>query len=437
MKVKSLTGVLLAAILALSGCVGNVGTISEKKESPAVDDVQEETVVTEPESEPEQSAEVAGDETAEAEPEPEEEEEEEDEPEEEQGPPFSDSLEINTADGKSVAAFYALDTVISMTIYGPESENALKAAADLIDRLDRVISPQREGSELRILNENGNAICSDELIEAVSLGQEYGKATDGAFNIAIYPVVDAWGFFSGEYRVPEAEEIEELLTLARPEDVKEAERPSKEWSNGRRNSKLKKGIVFETEGMKIDLGGIGKGYIADKIALMFNEDYADGVTGAVISLGGNIICLGKKPEGKSFKVGLQDPGKAVGEYLAVVTAVTSSEGNLTPYSIVTSGNYERFFEVDGVKYTHIIDPETGYPVDNGLASVTVISENSALADAFTTALFVMGYDKAVEFWRSSTYDFEMALIDENGKLYLTEGLKDQVKSYVQTEIITR
>ena len=387
MRSKSIAGVLFAAILALSGCTGSRGA----------------------------SGEPSGD----------------------QGHLFSDSLVIDTSNGKSVTAFSALDTVIGMTVYGAESENAIRDAADLIDRMDKVISTQREDSELRYLNESGNAICSEELMEAVSRGQMIGRETEGAFNIALYPVVEAWGFFSKDYRIPEAEEIEKLLTLARPEDARKKELPSKEWSNGDEGSSVEKGIVYETEGMKIDLGGIGKGFIADKIAQMFNEDYADGVTGAVISLGGNILCMGKKPEGKPFKVGLQDPDKSVGEYLAVITADSSSEGDLTPFSIVTSGNYERFFEVDGRKYTHIIDPQTGYPVENGLASVTVTSDDSALADALTTALFVMGYDKAVEFWQSGTYDFEMALIDENGKLYLTEGLKDQVKSYVQTEVITR
>ena len=123
--------------------------------------------------------------------------------------------------------------------------------------------------------------------------------------------------------------------------------------------------------------------------------------------------------------------------MAVVTADTSSEGSLEPFSIVTSGNYERYFEVDGKRYSHIIDPQTGHPVDNGIASVSIMSSNSALADTLSTALFVMGIDKAVEFWKSGAYEFEMVIIDENGKLYLTEGLKDSVKSYGQTEVITR
>ena len=179
--------------------------------------------------------------------------------------------------------------------------------------------------------------------------------------------------------------------------------------------------------MKLDLGGIGKGYIADKIIELFSTDYQDTVTGAVISLGGNIMCYGCKPGGKSFNVGLQDPTKDVGQYVAVVTADAVSEGKPVPVSIVTSGNYERAFELDGKKYAHIIDPETGYPVDNGLVSVTVVCENSTLADMLTTALFVMGYDKAVEFYKSGKYDFEMALIDESNKLYITEGLQNVFK----------
>jgi thiamine biosynthesis lipoprotein len=278
-----------------------------------------------------------------------------------------------------------------------------------------------------VLNETGNAFCSDELIELVTLGQEYGKETDGAFNIALYPIDDAWGFFNYEYRVPDEDELKSLLELANPEDAEVAEKQSREWANGRKNSKLKKGIVYNTEGMKLDLGGIGKGYIADKIYELFSTEYAETVTGAVISLGGNILCYGNKPGGKSFNVGLQDPTKDVGQYVAVVTADAVSQGKPVPGSIVTSGNYERAFELDGKKYTHIIDPETGYPVDNGLVSVTVVCENSTLADMLTTALFVMGYDKAVEFYKSGKYDFEMALIDDNNKLYITEGLSNVFK----------
>lgn len=434
---KNITGIFLAAVLLLAGCAGrqSTGPINEAKD-PVEEAAEEESINEEPEtaelpevSEPEEEPE-------EVPAEPEEEEEEEDEPEVEVGPPFSDSIDISTSDGKSTTYFYALDTYISMTVYGSESENAVKDAVNIVDRLERILSTEMEGSELRVLNENGNAICSEELIEAVTLGQEYGENTDGTFNIALYPIDDAWGFFQNrDYRVPEESEIKELLALAHPEDAVVTEMASREWSNGRKNSKLKKGIVFETEGMKLDLGGIAKGYIGDKIAELFTTEYSEGVTGAVISLGGNITCIGKKPDGKQFKVGLQDPAKDVGQYCAVVTAA-ATDG--TPVSIVTSGDYERCFEVDGIKYHHIIDPQTGYPADSGLSSVSVISENSTLADALTTALFVMGYDEAVEFWKSGRYDFEMILIDKNGKLYITEGLRNTVtKNTLPMEVIGR
>ena len=207
MRKKNVTGILLAAVL-LAGCTGNPGTGAFSESNDPVK-----------------------------------------------------GIVVDTVDGKSTTVFAALDTVVSMTVYGSDSENAVKAAADLIDRMEKVLSTELEDSELHILNENGSASCSEELTEAITLGQEYGKETDGAFNIALYPIDEAWGFFDMEYRVPEKEEIENLLLLARPEDAKI----------------IGNDIVYGTEGMKLDLGGIGKGYIADKISELFSKDYPDGV----------------------------------------------------------------------------------------------------------------------------------------------------------------
>ena len=172
-------------------------------------------------------------------------------------------------------------------------------------------------------------------------------------------------------------------------------------------------------GTMIDLGGIAKGYTADRVAEIFQEH---AVPRGKVELGGNILVIGDKPDGTAWRVGVQDP-KHPDEADGLVCVL-----NLTDAFAVTSGSYQRYFEQDGKRYHHIIDPATGCPADSGLTSVTVVADsargNGTMCDALSTALFVMGEDKALDFWRSGVYDFQLVLVTEDGRVVVTEGLKD-------------
>ncbi len=164
--------------------------------------------------------------------------------------------------------------------------------------------------------------------------------------------------------------------------------------------------------MAVDLGGIAKGYASDRLAELFA---ADGVSSAMVSLGGNVYVRGTKRDGSLWRVAIEDPNDTAA-YLGVLS--------LQDRFIITSGGYQRYFERDGVTYYHIIDPKTGDVARSGLLSATVVSDNGTMGDALSTALFVMGREKAVQFWRTSGLDFDMVLCDDSGHVYYTEGLKE-------------
>jgi thiamine biosynthesis lipoprotein len=175
-------------------------------------------------------------------------------------------------------------------------------------------------------------------------------------------------------------------------------------------------VSFGKEGMAVDFGGIAKGYTSARIMDIFAEC---GVTSAMVNLGGNVQTYGTKPDGKKWKIAVQDPKKE-GNYLCIIDSAGQA--------IITSGGYERYFEEDGVRYHHIIDPSDGYPADNGLVSVTIVSADGTLADGLSTSLFVMGRDKAIDYWREHSGEFEMVLYTDGGELLATEGLKDILTS---------
>ena len=222
--------------------------------------------------------------------------------------------------------------------------------------------------------------------------------TDGALDITIYPVVRAWGFTANdvdyEYRVLGDDEISELLALV---DYRKVE--------------ISDNSVTLGEGMMLDLGAVAKGYASDRIAGYLRQN---GVTSALLNLGGNVYALGKKPNGTEWTIGVADPTN--GGYLGSM--------QVADMAVVTSGGYERFFTgSDGVRYHHIIDPSTGRPAESGLASVTVVGDSGARCDALSTALFVMGPDAAYDYWREHG-GFEAVFLTADGELFVTAGLED-------------
>ena len=271
---------------------------------------------------------------------------------------------------------FAMDTYMTVTAYGAGADQAVTDAIEEINRLDALLSTGQIHSEVAELNEQGGSkSLSTDTAYLFSRALDLYQDTDGVFDIAIYPIMKAWGFAG--------------------------------------------------DGMAVDFGGIAKGYTSARIMDIFREA---GLHSGVVNLGGNVQVYGTKPDGSFWKVGIQDPWDSDG-YLGIVSVADQA--------VITSGGYERFFEQDGVIYHHIIDPTTGYPADSGLVSATVISTDGTLADGLSTTLFIMGEEKAEAYWRKHPEWFDMMLLTEDGTLYVTEGIAEQVTSGYPITIITK
>ena len=315
----------------------------------------------------------------------------------------------------------AMDTAMLITTYGERSPAAAYACEDTIRDLEKQLSRTDPDSEVSRLNAAaGEPVeVGEDLGVLLELAGYYHGTTNGAFNIAIAPVVSAWGFAGGEeYRVPSRGELDRLLELVDGSQVSMT--PSFD-SNG----DGPKATVRLGPGQAVDLGGIAKGYAADKLAELFQERE---IPRAMASLGGNVLAWGDRPDGTAWRVGVQDPARP-GEQSAFAGIL-----NLKNAFAVTSGGYQRYFEEGGKVYHHILDPATGYPADSGLTSVTVVADCSyddcmgTLCDAFSTAFFITGEKAALDDWREwqgvSPSFFDLVLITEDGRVVVTEGLAE-------------
>lgn len=302
-------------------------------------------------------------------------------------------LLASCAPAEHAASFFAMDTVMSVTVYGEDGQAAAEVAEAEIKALDRLLSVTNGASEIYAANHSGgkSVTVSDETAALLSQALELCGETGGVLDVTIYPIVKAWGFTTGTYQVP-SEDV--LAGLVKQVDFTRLT--------------LEGNTLTVPEGMELVLGAVAKGYAADRVAEVLE---ARGVGCAKLELGGNIHLIGSKPNGLPWNIAVRDP---FGEgYLGVL----ETEGG----AVVTSGGYERYFEQDGVTYWHIIDPSTGWPAHSGLVSVTIVSQSGTLADALSTALFVMGKEKAVAFWRARQ-DFDFILIGEDGTVTVTPGL---------------
>lgn len=302
----------------------------------------------------------------------------------------------------------AMDTAMIFTAYGVNSTKATYAAEEEAYRLEALLSRTDGESPVARLNSQGTAEVDAELWDLIETAMDYTAATGGAFDITVAPVLLAWGFTTDEYHVPSQAELDALLPLVGTEHI----RCLGENADGT--------VTVELDpGTQIDLGAIGKGYASDRVAAIFRE-YE--IPRGLLRLGGSVLALGDRPDGAAWRVGIQDPRDpdSADAFAAVL--------NLTDAYAVTSGSYQRYFEQDGKTYHHIIDPATGYPAESGLTSVTVVADsadgNGTLCDALSTALFVMGEEKALDFWRSGAYDIQLVLVTEDGRVVVTDGLAD-------------
>lgn len=316
---------------------------------------------------------------------------------------------------------FAMDTYMEFTAYGKNSEKAVDAAIEEVQKLDAMLSAENSKSEVYALNEQGNLQATDDLAELILRGKEIYQETDGLFDDTIYPVMKLWGFPTGNYHVPTAAEVQKKLALVDGNKVEIQTRDSDEKG---RDSKEKANFVTLGADQQIDFGGIAKGYTGQKLAELFQEY---GVSSALVSLGGNIQAIGTKPDGSSWKVGIRDPKGGQQDYIGVLSVENQA--------VVTSGGYERYFEEDGKTYIHIINPRTGYPADGDLLSVTIVSRDGTLADGMSTALYIMGYEKACQFWRQRREEFNVILVTDDGKIHISENLKENFQTECDLEMI--
>jgi len=274
---------------------------------------------------------------------------------------------------KYQATVFAMDTVMELTVWGQEAQPAVEQIEQLLTQLEKKWSAQKTDSLISDLNAGGEGLTPQDQI-FIDKVEALSRRTNGAFNPRMYAVMQAWGFVDKQYRIPGDSQLQAAME-------------EEQW----------------------DLGGAVKGYAGDMAVELLKQM---NVQCALLNLGGNVQTYGTKQDGTPWTVGIQNPA---GEgYVGVV----SVEGTM---AVVTSGDYQRYFQQDGVRYHHILDPKTGKPAQSGLSSVTVISKSGLTADVFSTGLFVLGLEQGSDLWRQSD-DFEAVFILEDGSIYATEGV---------------
>lgn len=298
---------------------------------------------------------------------------------------------------------FLMGTYVSLSVYDEGKEEVLDEAFARVAELENQIAMNDPASEITEINEAAGeepVAVSDDVYTLIETAAEYSALLNSGFDYTIGPITNLWRIGFDDARVPEPAEVEEVLPLV---DHEKVELNAEEQS------------VYLTESdMVIDLGAIAKGYITDEVKEVFLENE---VTTAIMDLGGNVVVMGDSPtrEDGGFNVGVQDPFSDRGDYVGAI--------NLSDKSIVTSGIYERYIEEDGEIYHHLMNPDTGYPFDNNLASVTIISEDSIDGDALSTVVFGFGLEDGLEYVNAQE-DIEGVFITKDWEIHLSEGIED-------------
>lgn len=313
-----------------------------------------------------------------------------------------------------------LNTAVQITIYDSQDKALLDDCLALCDKYELIFSRTNEKSELYKLNHrkdtsdkdtntdrqttpypvSGTADTwhiSEDLAALLSEGLDITRESDGAFDIAIAPLTSLWDFTAEDPKVPDDAAIQKALPLCSSDGV---------TIDGQ-------DITLPSDDIQFDVGAIAKGYIADRMKDLLVKK---GVKSAIINLGGNVLCIGSKPDGTPFKVGIQKPFADRNETEAVM--------DIAGKSVVSSGIYERCFKQGGKLYHHILNPKTGYPYDNSLISVTIISDQSVDGDALSTTCFALGLEDGLKF--AEKKGVQAVLITEDYELHYTDGFQDEI-----------
>lgn len=295
---------------------------------------------------------------------------------------------------------FAMDTYMNIKYFTDENSDCSEKLQSEIEHLESIFSVTNENSDISKINSNAGRFIpiSEDTAALVKRAVEISEMTQGSLDITVYPILKEWGFTTGNYKIPEQKILNNLLK-----------------NTGYQNIALQDNQIKIPENFAMDLGAVAKGYTGDKLCDILKKE---NVSSALINLGGNVQTVGKKPDGSLWNVALKNPIDTEKEICVVP---------LSDKAMITSGGYERYFVgEDGKKYWHILDPKTGYPSDKGLLSVTVIGEDGTLCDALSTALFVMGEEKAKAFAKAHS-EIDVILINDNMEIFITENLKDSIK----------
>ena len=304
---------------------------------------------------------------------------------------------------------FAMDTVMTLTAYGKHAEEGLSAAASVINSMDAQLDPELPTSTTYAINNSNGAdvVVSAQVAKMLSTAKTVYDQSGGALDLSIYPVVKLWGFVDGRYYVPTDIELSAALVRKAYDRMILTSYPATGSYS-----------VSFPAGTQISFASVAKGCAAENAVSAMRQA---GVESGIISLGGNVQTLGMKPDGSRWTVAIQDPNNTSG------WVGTVKVGEM---AVVTSGSYQRFFEYDGNTYHHIISPQSARPVGNGLLSATIICEDGTMADALSTAMFVLGETRALNYWRSYG-GFEMILINSSGQITCTKGLIDNFVANTQ------
>lgn len=297
---------------------------------------------------------------------------------------------------KLTVSNFMFNTYVSITVYGEDNAKLAEEALELGREYEQIFSRTIPESSLSLLNSDKTLIQADSaLYGLIQTGLYYCELTDGNLDISIEPLTTLWNITGTNPSVPSDADIQSALKNVDYKNISLTENNTISLKNG----------------ASIDLGAIAKGYIADRMKEFLIEN---GVSDGIINLGGNVLCIGDKPDGSPYTIGIRNPDMDATSALLTL--------KVEDLSVVTSGTYERFFTVDNNIYHHILDPATGYPADSGLISVTIISKDSVVGDCLSTACLVMGRDSALELLNSLD-DVYGILIDEDRNIHYSEGAK--------------
>jgi len=301
-----------------------------------------------------------------------------------------------------VKEIYSLGTLNQLKAYGRNSEKAIKKSIRKLYEIDNKMSVFKEDSEISKINKQAgkeSQIVSKDTYYVIQKAIKYCSLSKGAFDITIRPIVDLWGIGKTNQKIPTTSEIKEKLKLVNYKDIILDNNTSS--------------IFLKNEKQEIDVGGIAKGYAADEVKSIMLKN---GIKSALINLGGNILVLGGKEDEAPWIVGIQNPFKPRGEFALTLSVINKS--------VVTSGNYERYFEVDGKRFHHIINPSTGYPSESDIISATIISDNSIDGDGLSTGVYIIGIHEAIKLIEEIE-GVDAIFITKSKEVYITSGIREK------------